>query len=87
MPEQLRGARAGGMTHDVTWELMLHVELAGLGGPPIMGVMYDRVKRFDRMLFDLGYKLSRRFGAPERVAEPMLRLGGGLQRFLTLGQF
>ena len=87
MPDNMRGARAGGSTHDISIMLSLDVEVAQLEGRPIGGFLFDREKCFDRLTFDITDGLAGVFQAPEGVRIAMNRLCRQTKRFLKIGKF
>ena len=76
MPANMRGARAGGSTHDISFMLSLEVEMAQLEGRSIGGFLFDREKCFDRLTFDITDGLA-----------TMSHLSRHVKRFLKVGRF
>ena len=86
MPEQLRGARPGGRTQDVSFALCQLVELARAGGLELHSVLLDRVKCFDRLERKLQLKLMEKAGCPSGIVAARRKWYDHHERRMRLGQ-
>lgn len=67
MPCTMHGARQGHETSDVSFELQLLLENAGISKRAISGISLDRKKFFDLLPHDLCFQILNALGAPQSI--------------------
>ena len=81
----LHGFRSGHAPEDVWWQIGLEVEKSLLTGEPLVGLVLDWSKCFDRVPVDLVLRLSQELGMPEGVLNGLSGMYAQLRRRFRIG--
>ena len=85
VPQQLRGARSGATSQDLSFLLGTLPDHARARGGQVAALFLGRVKCFDRVARELAFELQRASGCPDFIARAREKLYAKLARRFRLG--